>query len=146
MSGGRVKVELRVGGMNPAGYMTSNISALKPAWFAQLAENGFMQPIIAVQVTNHGRLSVYVSRWGIETEGGTFTPLGDSIGPKLPYKLEAQQEVTWAMDLEAAQKLIASRDILGGSDQCWGYAILGTGKKIKTPNRVSEREINLAAE
>ena len=38
--------------------------------------------------------------------GMSYTPIGDSIGPTLPYDLAAQANETWVVDLHAAYALV----------------------------------------
>jgi hypothetical protein len=49
------------------------------------------------------------------------------------------------MSLDQVLKLMKSRDIVGGSDLCAGYVILGAVEKVKTATDVRERQVLDAA-
>jgi hypothetical protein len=106
MSGGRVKVDLKVAASNGRSMVTAEPQHLTPAWMKSLAEQGYGQPLVAVHVSNVGRMPVTVQRWSIKyTRGVAVTPVDDSIGKDLPYRLKAGESQTWAVALGVAVEL-----------------------------------------
>lgn len=67
LTGGRVKVELRIGAMHHAGtgMVTSPVGSARPEDAVKLAQQGYTRPIVAVRVRNIGRLPVIVTGWSI---------------------------------------------------------------------------------
>jgi hypothetical protein len=117
LAGGRVKVRLRVGGLGNGGMVTATPDSLRANWWEHLAAQGYRRPIVAVTVANVGRLPVTVARWGLKSGlGMSLYPVADSIGPRLPHRLEAGESETWAVDMAPVQAFIqAARETLGGS-------------------------------
>jgi hypothetical protein len=115
LTGGRVKVGLRMGALGPGGMVTAAPSSLRAGWWEQLAAQGYRRPIVAVTVANVGRLPVTVARWGLKSGlGMSLYPAADSIGPHLPHRLEVGESETWAVDLGPADAFIrTTREALG---------------------------------
>jgi hypothetical protein len=70
-----------------------------------------------VSVANVGRQPVTVARWGLKSGlGVSLYPAADSIGPRLPHRLEVGESETWAADLAHVHAFIqASRETMGNS-------------------------------
>jgi hypothetical protein len=117
LTGGRVKVRLRVGGLGNGGLVTAPPNSLSANWWEQLASQGYRRPIIAVTVVNVGRQPVTVARWGLKSGlGMSLYPAADSIGPRLPHRLEVGESETWAVDLAHVHAFIqAARETMGNS-------------------------------
>jgi hypothetical protein len=115
LTGGRVKVRLRVGGLGNGGMITAPSNSLSANWWENLASQGFQRPIVAVTVANVGRQPVTVARWGLKSGlGMSLYPAADSIGPHLPHRLEVGESETWAVDLVPVHAFIqATRETLG---------------------------------
>ena len=96
-------------------------------------------PVIGVKVVNHGRASVTVDRISVHHHGGgmAYTPVGQLIGPELPYRLEAGTNASWYVPEEIAHRLAhASREALGETiTGVYLTASLATGKSIETRHR-----------
>jgi len=126
LTGGRVKVGLRIGAMSGRAMVTAEPDTIKPDWLAELAQQGYRQPIAAIKVANVGRQPVTVERCGFRhPAAGTLFPVGDLIGKPLPHRLEVGQSETWAMDLGPVVDLLkvggeieASRPARGGARVC----------------------------
>lgn len=92
--------------------------------------------VVGIQITNHGRAPVVVESVKLLPRGGVmqFMPIGERIGPDLPYKLEAGANATWYMTANHAATLVeTSRDVL--REKVTGVymtAQLATGKTIRT--------------
>jgi hypothetical protein len=114
LTGGRVKVRLRVGGFGNGGMITAPPNRLTANWWESLASEGFERPIVAVTVANVGRQPVTVARWGLTSGlGMSLYPAADSIGPSLHHRLEVGESATWAVDLASVLDFIqATRDLL----------------------------------
>jgi hypothetical protein len=136
LGGSRVRTELRIGALGPGGAVHGPPDArMNPA---QLAEQGYNQPILAVQVRNAGRLAVSVTKWDVvfDNGGAVSHPRWDvNDAFPLPYRLEPGDEAVWfcsAAPVNAAIKAFASssrpvrlvRARVG----------LGTGKSVTSKN------------
>lgn len=98
LTGGRVKVHLRIGAMQPGGAVALHEpESLPKNWASRLAEQGFTRPVVAVRVTAVGRMPVTVQAWKLRApQGVELSPIADSIGPALPHRLDHGESETWA--------------------------------------------------
>lgn len=91
---------------------------------------------VGIQVTNHGRAPVIVENVKLLPRVGamSFIPIGERVGPDLPYKLEPGANASWFLGLHHATKLAAtSREILNERvSGVYMTAQLGTGKTVRT--------------
>ena len=138
LSGGRVKVTLKVGGHSGQAMASMPANKVTPASLKQITSQGFSQPVIAVDVRNVGRMPVTVERWGITSaQGIQAIPWGNSIGPTLPRRLESGESASWAVDLSTALNLAqVSLAVLGkgkSSTRIVGVVELADGRMYKTP-------------
>lgn len=107
LTGGRIKVMLRVGGRSHGGMVTTPPASFSQESLKLLASQGFPQPIIAITVANVGRQPVTVDRWGLVSGLGTsLYPAADSIGPPFPHRLEVGESATWAVDMPAVNNFM----------------------------------------
>lgn len=63
---------------------------------ATLAQQGFTQEVLGIEVTNTGRLAIQVA--GVKaalSNGVKVSSLAGSLGPALPYRLEPQHTESW---------------------------------------------------
>lgn len=137
LSGGRVKIELLVGAMGPmrSGMALAPVKSATSTAMAQIAAQGFREPIMAVRVRNVGRLPVTVTSWGIRSKSGmTLSPAGLTIGPSLPHRLEAGDRETWAVGMEVALNLVESDVEVFKVHRPWlrGTVELGDGRVYRT--------------
>jgi hypothetical protein len=117
LTGGRIKVSLRIGGMNASGMLTMPIDSVRENSLEQVASQGYGRLVVAVQVANVGRLPVTVARWSLQhPEGIGLSPIGASVGPPLPHRLEVGQSETWALDLSEAMRFVAACNETVGED------------------------------
>jgi len=100
LTGGRVKAELRPGGVSGRMIITIPARTVTRDSAKQLMSQGVTQLVVAVQVRNVGRLPVTITSWSLITVPGGVTaqPVASSIGPALPHRLAAGETETWAMD------------------------------------------------
>lgn len=116
LTGGRVRVLLRVGAVDVAGngMITAAPSSLRQDWLANLAEQGYPRPIVAVRVANIGRQPVTVASWCLKSPHGASLQDMAAIGPRLPCPLGVGESQTWAIDLETAVRFAqAAKETLG---------------------------------
>lgn len=107
LTGGRVKVVLRVGGRSDGGMITMPTERFTEESPKLLASQGFPQPVVAVKVANVGRQPVTVAGWGLVSGLGTsLYPATDSIGPPFPHRLEVGESATWAVDMHTVNDFI----------------------------------------
>lgn len=157
LTGGRAQVDLRVGALNRGGtgMMTARPHNLDEVWTQHLAEQGYTRPVVIVRVRNVGRLPVTVQRWSLgclqeNSGGGTLfrqiqqrrnprtvselTPIGESIGPPLPHRLEPGTSETWAVDAQAVHTFaVTNRETFNlAVAAVVGKVELGTGRTHTT--------------
>lgn len=144
MTGGRVKVELRIGASNASGIVSSAPHELGRGWYDRFANQGYTRPVVVANVHNAGRLPVYVNSWGIKNDKVSFRPVADSEGPDLPHKLEPGQEATWTMSLEAIESMAKTRHIVSARDRINAFVRLGTGKEILSRNTTTSAVLSIA--
>ncbi len=139
LTGGRVKVGLRMGAFGHGGMITAAPSSIREGWWEQLAAQGYRRPIVAVTVANVGRLPVTVARWGVRSRlGMSMQPARDSIGPPLPHRLEVGESETWAVDMAPVDAFIrATREVFGRPqlEQARSAGPLFTGIQTMIANR-----------
>jgi hypothetical protein len=118
LTGGRITVGLRVGGLGGGGMVTAPPENLSQDWLENLTSQGFSRPIVAVTVANIGRQPVTVARWGLKSGlGVSLYPVADSIGPDVPHRLNIGEAATWAMDMQAVEAFIHATNETFGESQ-----------------------------
>jgi hypothetical protein len=138
LNGARPAVELIVGAVaaDGSGLVSMPVRAVGGPNFAQLARQGFTQPVVGVTVTNSGRLPVRVQRWALQCgrPGMSYVPLGESIGPSLPYVLEAGAQETWVVDLQVATRLssLTAATTAKAPEPVTATVELAAGESLKT--------------
>lgn len=143
LTGGRVRVKLRVGAMSNGAMVTGPPEGLSPELLADLAAQGYRRPIVAVEVANVGRLPVTVTTWKLTHERGiSYAPIGESIGKPLPFRLEAGEAETWAVDLQTvislAQTTVETLTSRSGS-RIHGVVELADGRSRRTQESLDLR-------
>lgn len=139
LSAGRPKATLMHGLSTGSGALVGPVTkAGQGSRLDRLREQGFNgEEIIGIQVTNHGRAPVTVENIALCPRGGLtrFVPVGQRIGPDVPYQLEAGTNASWYMTFDHAHNLVrASRNALDEPvTGVYMTATLGTGKEIQTP-------------
>lgn len=137
LTGRRVRTVLLQGALNPARGMVTTPHANKRD-VELLASQGFNQPIIAVRVANIGRMPVTVKRWGLVGEPKSFTlwPTAMTIGEPLPFRLEAGESETWAVDMGEVHRFVtasaAAFEIPVSQVRVRGTVELGDGRTCVT--------------
>jgi hypothetical protein len=71
--------------------------------------------------------------------GFAFTPIGDSIGPKLPHDLSAQANKTWVVDMQSARALVhaTAATVERNPEPVRVIVELGTGKTLISKHSLS---------
>ncbi|SMD24201.1 hypothetical protein [Lentzea albidocapillata] len=143
LTGGRPKVELRVGAIHESGQLVHGpVRNLSAEWAQRHARQGFTRPVLVVQVRNVGRLPVTIAEWSVTAEpaGAAFQPIGESIGPDLPYKLEPGASETWALELHTVETLVSvtaeTFEVAKGKTTVRGKVGLGDGRTYETPESI----------
>jgi len=136
--GRRVRVRLLHGAVGPAGSATGKVGKdRRPKDMKSLVAEGFdRQEVIGIAVTNVGRAPVRIDRYGVHlAEGGfSFYPIGDAIGPILPFRLAPGETETWLADANDARRLITTTRAIGkkASNDVFMQVELGTGDHRRT--------------
>lgn len=140
LSAGRAKVVLMHGLVQGAGAFVGPVGKSgSPFDLDKLRRQGIDgPPVVGIQVINHGRAPLSVERVSLCTRGGVmqFVPIGDVLGPELPYRLEPGTNASWYVTEDNAARLAhSSRQALGEPvTGVYMTAQLGTGKTVKTPH------------
>jgi hypothetical protein len=112
LGGARVRAVLRVGALGPGGAVHGPVD--ERVDFSQLAQQGYPEPVFAVQARNAGRLAVSVTKWDVAFDNGAsfFQPGWHPNNDRpLPYRLEPGDEAVWFCPMApvvAAAKAFAS--------------------------------------
>lgn len=138
LSAGRPKATLLHGLVSPSeahsGPVPADGKGLNLDGLREQGVSGF--EAVGIQVTNHGRAPVVIESVKLLPRGGAMMliPIGERVGPELPYKLEPGANASWFLDHGHAVRLArASRQVLEENvSGVYMSAQLGTGKSIKT--------------
>lgn len=142
LDGRRVRLTLVHGLFGRAGAATGRVGRDRlPKDVTQVRRDGFDGlEVIGVSVTNVGRAPVRIDGYGVELVKGamSFLPVGDAIGPDLPFRLPPGETETWYAKADDARALVyATRGIQTGvSDDVRMMVKLGTGDEKQTRRSV----------
>jgi len=143
LDGRRVRVVLLHGASGMAGAAVGKVGRNgRPVDLSQVRAEGFTgEEVIGISVTNIGRSPVRVDRYSVElTRGGmSFSPIGDAVGPELPFRLPPGESETWyARHSDALRLLHSMRSIGRAPSRTVRMSVqLGTGD-IRRTRRVLE--------
>ncbi|MFC6160282.1 phosphoribosylamine--glycine ligase [Kribbella jiaozuonensis] len=101
----------------------------------QMRRQGYNGPeIIGIEVVNHGRAPMTVTKFGLKHESGVgFVPIGEAIGPTFPHRIEAGASQSWFAPIEMIREGVsAASDVWKTGRAVSIEATLATGKTIKT--------------
>ncbi len=109
LEGGRVKATFN-GGFVGSGMVVT----VAPDKFADpdtiefMRSQGYANPVASVQVRNVGRMPVTITSWSVVAYPGktALQPVGQSIGPSLPHRLDAGESAIWAVDFRAVYAML----------------------------------------
>lgn len=139
LGGRRIRVRLVHGVIGKGGVVSGPVKAGAKADIASLRTQGFNGPeVLGVQVINIGRLPVTLTSYTVKVFGGgmSYSPLADSIGPSLPFRLEAGESETWYVDFKYVRAL-ASSDQAVGKDVSRAYMTVDLATKHEKRTRQS---------
>jgi hypothetical protein len=106
MSGSRVRARLRHGAAG-GGSVVSGPPGTQS--LRVMAEQGFTTEVIGVEVRNVGRLAVQVTDVRAALPSGfQVSEARISMGPDLPYRLEAQSSQTWFLPAQMARAAVTA--------------------------------------
>ena len=111
MDGPRVRATLQHGVLGRGGAVVSSVGSdhnLRD--MSSMRSQGWDGPdVLAVLVTNHGRLRAKITRFGVQLKRGGMSvqyPAGNTWSPDLPYWLEPGESATWYADMQDARALV----------------------------------------
>lgn len=142
LDGRRVRLALVHGVLGRAGAATGLVGRDRaPNDLSRLRSQGFDGPeVVGVSVTNVGRAPVRIDRYGVQlVEGGmSFLPVGDALGPELPFRLPPGETETWYAKVDDARALVfATRGVVRRvSNDVRMTVDLGTGDTKRTRRSV----------
>jgi hypothetical protein len=103
----------------------------------RLAEQGFTEEVVGVEVRNIGRMAATVDRVQAALAGGVkLQPVADLGGPTLPHRLEPQSAASWFLPAEPIRRAVAaSAKVLKRPDPCelW-MEVEVVGKAVRSQN------------
>lgn len=112
LDGRRVRLALVHGALGRGGAAVGRVERDgRPKNLTHLRDEGFFdEEVIGVSVTNVGRAPVRIDGYGVELVSGemSFKPVGDAIGPKLPFRLPPGESETWYARAADARALVGS--------------------------------------
>jgi hypothetical protein len=137
LSGRRVKVRLLHGVEGRGGFATGLVKRDgSPRRLDSLRAQGWNgREVLAIEVINVGRSPVTVTSYSVLAvgTGAAYKPVGDAIGPILPYRLEPGESETWYSDMNDARALIhALASINKRASKVLMTVTLGTQTERKT--------------
>lgn len=101
----------------------------------QMRRQGYNGPeIIGIQVVNHGRAPMSVTKFELKHESGTsFVPIGEAIGPGFPHRIEPGASQSWFAPMEMIREASSvASDVWKTGRMVSIEATLATGKTIKS--------------
>jgi hypothetical protein len=117
MDGRRVRVSLLHGASGPVGSAVGKVGRnRRPRNLASVRAEGFTgNEVVGIAVTNIGRAPLRVDRYGVRlVKGGfSFYPIGEAVGPTLPFRLPPGETETWYANVDDARALVASARAIG---------------------------------
>lgn len=142
LEGRRVRLTLTHGAMGRGGAVTGKVARNgQPKDLAQVRGEGFTgEELIGIAVTNLGRAPVRIDKYSVRMlDGGMeFSPLGESIGPDLPFRLPPGETETWYARASSARALVyASRGLKPHASARVQMTVqLGTGDVRRTRRHI----------
>lgn len=108
----------------------------KPRPVAPMRQQGFTgSEVIGIAVTNVGRAPVRIDRYsaGLVRGGMSLSPVGNAIGPALPFRLPPGETETWYAHADDARALIEATRSIGRAASLHVYMSveLGTGDTVR---------------
>ena len=140
-SGPRVRVTLSEGLRGPLGAMIASPSVYTEAGRHVVESQGYTEPLLAIGVTNAGRMAVTIDRWTLRFGNkAAFQNPTDPRNPPLPYRLDAHSSATWYADLEPLRLLQATfSDQSVKAGRIIASVDLGNGTTVKSKTSVIVR-------
>lgn len=138
LEGGRAKLTLVHGALALGGVVSGPVGRDgKPRDLSSLRAQGPMgAEVVGVTVANVGRAPLRVTSYGVKLTrpGLSFTPVGDAIGPSLPYTIEPGSSETWFAEMRSARALVATAGevLTSVSNQVYMTVSFGTGRVRRT--------------
>ncbi|MFF8292592.1 hypothetical protein ACF068_25625 [Streptomyces sp. NPDC016309] len=109
LNGPRLQVRMTVGAIGAGGMVTMPVENVRnlDETFRSFAQQGYSQPVLAVEVVNLGRLGVELLDFGVDvSKGASLKPLKDAVTETpMPYVLEPHRQGTWAIPFEYVVRL-----------------------------------------
>lgn len=104
LTGPRVRVDLRWGGLTPLGTLTGPLTSSLETFEAA----GVTRPMFAVVVRNIGRTPIDIQGYGVAAPtGARVSQPGNQFDPHLPHRLEGGSQATFHVQLGLVQGLVA---------------------------------------
>lgn len=138
LDGRRVRVVLIHGAVGLSGMATGKVGRdRQPKDLDSLRAEGFTDAeVVGISVTNVGRAPVRIDRYGVRLKKGGFAyyPIGDAIGPELPFRLAPGETESWLADAADARRLVTTTRKVGrsSSSDVVMEIVLGTGDVKRT--------------
>lgn len=141
LEGRRIKLTLVHGAMGRAGFVVGPVGrGGQPRDLRSVRADGFVgTEVLGVTATNVGRAPVTITQYSVALRRGgfSFRPVGDRIGPELPYRLQPGESETWYAEMQSARALVfASAAVKQVSRSVRMTVTLGTGDEKVTRRHV----------
>lgn len=143
LNGPRIRTVLQHGVIGRGGAVVTTVGRDKKLRdMSSMREQGWNGPdVIAVLVTNTGRLRAKITRFGVHLKRSGMSvqyPAGNKWSPELPHWLEPGESATWYVDMQDARALVYATRQTGqtGAGGVFMTVETGTGKTIATPRQI----------
>lgn len=141
LSGRRVRLRLLHGVAGRGGFAVGAVDRSETTLdLTSMRRQGWDGPeVIGVEVVNVGRAPVSVRGYSVQAIGGgmSLRPVGDIVGPALPFRLEPGESETWYSDARDARALLSSLAAIGRQSRSVRMAVsLGTGQERATRRKL----------
>jgi hypothetical protein len=137
LTGSRVRVNVRPGLRGFGGVVTVPLDAT-PANVAYLRDQGFTEPVFAVEAINRGRGETSVASVDLVfDDGGSVSNAAHD--PPLPFKLNGESSQTWYIDAHLAfayAKASESVKPSGKTPSARGRVTLGSSKVVESTTSI----------
>lgn len=135
LAGARIKVRLQQGAIGNGSAIVGPLDARID--FEDLRNQGFTQPVLAIEVRNVGRMPISVTGWHAVLENRmSYTDARSPVNPELSFRLEPQSKQTWYVELNPLHAAVSASHSAGiwpvDHQKVWMSVDLGNGKTVRT--------------
>lgn len=141
LTGARVRAGLKAGLLGSGGALVWPVTT-RQVDVERYRQQGFTDPVFAIEVRNTGRMSIAVEQVKVRFEGwgAEFHEPEAPYNPPSPTRLEPHSSKTWYVNADTVKAAARSAIEAGMATRplrACGVAALGDGKRVTTRERVT---------